>query len=71
VEIRRTSEDWRRGATNTEGVDPAALALRRLLILVLTAALAMVVVAMLWHFAAGLFSGGLQCVNPDVNCGPG
>lgn len=52
-------------------VDPAVPAFRRLLILVLTAVLVMVVVATLFHFAVGLSSGGLQCVDPNVNCGPG
>lgn len=71
MEILRTSEDRCLGATNTWAWSPAALVFRRLLILVLAAALVMVVVATLFHFAAGMFSGGLQCVNPDVNCGPG
>jgi hypothetical protein len=53
-------------------VDSAALAFRRLLILVLTAALVVVVIVTVWHFVA-LFLGKpmIQCVNPDVNCGPG
>ena len=65
------SEDRCLGATNTVVVDPAVPAFRRLLILVLTAVLVMVVVATLFHFAVGLSSGGLQCVDPNVNCGPG
>jgi hypothetical protein len=56
-----------------EGMDSGALAFRRLLILVLAAALAFFIGVALWHFVTWLLSGRpfIECVNPDVNCGPG
>ena len=59
------------------GVQPVTetpLALRRLLIFVLTTALLVILGAALWHFGtAWLFPDGqlIRCVNPDINCGPG
>ena len=74
--LRRFGDAPRTGALgfeHAEDMDSGALALRRLLILVLTAVLAFWIGVALWHFVTWLLSGRpfIECVNPDVNCGPG